>query len=87
MLYSLFYQKSAMIPIPKGSNKETSDIRNYMLFDTSIISINSVVLRCDDLQIRLYAGLFYYAMVIDVIDYNINIAENLRRVQMRIIWN
>ena len=83
----MFYPKSTMIPIPKSTNKDTSDIRIYMLFDRSIISLNSVVLRCDDLQIRLYTELFYYAIVIDVINYNINIAENLRRVQMRITWN
>ena len=51
---------STMIPIPKGSNKDTSDIKNYRcitlssllskVFDSCIISLNSVVLRSDDLQ-------------------------------------
>ena len=49
-----------MIPIPKGSNKDTSDIENYRgialsgllskVFDSYIISLNSMVLRSDNLQ-------------------------------------
>ena len=49
-----------MIPIPKGSNKDTSDIRNYRgialssllttLFDSCIITLNTVVFKSDDLQ-------------------------------------
>ena len=49
-----------MIPIPKGSNEDTSDIKNYRgialssllskVFDSCIISLNSMVLRSDDLQ-------------------------------------
>ena len=48
-----------MIPIPKGSNKDTSDIKHYRgialssllskVFDSCIISLNSKVLRSDDL--------------------------------------
>ena len=50
-----------MIPIPKGSKKDTSDIRNYRgialssllskLFDSCIISLNTVVFKSDDLQL------------------------------------
>ena len=55
MLYYCFTPKSlcnsTMIPIPKGSNKDISDIINYSkVFDSCIISRNSVVLRSDDLQ-------------------------------------
>ena len=64
MLYYCFTPKSlcnsTMIPIPKGSNKDTSDIKNYRgialssllskVFDSCIISLNSMVLRSDDLQ-------------------------------------
>ena len=49
-----------MIPIPKGSNKDTSDIRNYRgivlnsllskLFDSCIILLNTVVFKSDHLQ-------------------------------------
>ena len=49
-----------MIPIPKGSNKDTSDIRNYRgialssllttLFDSYIITLNTVLFKSDDLQ-------------------------------------
>ena len=64
MLYYCFTPKSfcisTMIPIPKGSNKDTSDLRNYRgialssllskLFDSCIISLNTVVFKSDDLQ-------------------------------------
>ena len=64
MLYYCFIPKSfcisTMIPIPKGSNKDTTDIRNYIcialssllstLFDSCIISLNTVVFKSDDLQ-------------------------------------
>ena len=64
MLYYYFTPKylcnSTMIPIPKASNKDTSDIKNYRgialssflskVFDSCIISLNSMVLSSDDLQ-------------------------------------
>ena len=64
LLYYCFSLKSfcisTMIPIPKGSNKDTSDFRNYrgivlssllsMLFDSCITSLNIVVFKSDDLQ-------------------------------------
>ena len=49
-----------MIPIPKGLNKDTYDIRHYRcislssllskLFDSCMMSLNYVVIRSDDLQ-------------------------------------
>ena len=67
MLYYCFTPQSfcisTMIPIPKGSNKDTSDIRNYRgialcsllskLYDSCIISLNNVVFKSDDLTIRV----------------------------------
>ena len=64
MLYYCFTTKFlcnlTMIPIPKGSNKDTFDIKNYRgitlssllskVFDNCIISLNSMVLRYDDLE-------------------------------------
>ena len=74
-----------MIPIPKGSNKDTSDIKNYRgialssllskVFDSCIISLNSVVLRSDDLQFaykKSCSTIQCVSMVTEVINYYIN---------------
>ena len=71
-----------MIPIPKGSNKDTSDIRNYRgialssllskLFDSCIISLNTVVFKSDDLQFaykKRCSTMQCVSMVTEVIDY------------------
>ena len=86
MLYYCFTPKSfcssTMIPIPKGSNKDTSDIRNYIgialsslpskLFDSCIISLNNVVFKSDDLQFaykKSCSTIQCVSMVTEVIDY------------------
>ena len=74
-----------MIPIPKGSNKDTSDIRNYRgialssllskLFDSCIISLNIVVFKSDDLQFaykKSCSTIQCVSMVTEVIEYNQN---------------
>ena len=71
-----------MIPISKGSNKDTSDIRNYRgislssllskLFDSCIISLNTVVFKSDDLQFaykKSCSTIRCVSNVIEVIDY------------------
>ena len=71
-----------MIPIPKGSNKDTSDIKNYRgialssllskVFDSCIISLNSMVLRSDDLQFahkKSCSTIQCVSMVTEVINY------------------
>ena len=71
-----------MIPIPKGSNKDTSDIINYRsialsylpskLFDSCIISLNSVVFRSDDLNFaykKRCSTIQCVSMVTEVINY------------------
>ena len=74
-----------MIHIPKGSNKDTSDIRNYRdialssllskLFDSCIISLNTVVFKSDDLQFAYkkncstISKYISVSMVTEVIDY------------------
>ena len=87
MLYYCFTPKSfcisTMIPIPKGSIKDTSDSRNYrgvalssllsQLFDSCIISLNTVVLKSDDLQFayknRCSTTIQCVSMVTEVIEY------------------
>ena len=86
MLYYCFTPKSfcisTMIPIPKGSNKDTSDLRNYRgialssllskLFDSCIISLNTVVFKSDDLQFaykKSCSTIQCVSMVTEVIDY------------------
>ena len=71
-----------MIPIPKGSNKDTSDIKNYRgialssllskVFDSCIISLNYMVLRSDDLQFaykKSCSTIQCVSMVTEVINY------------------
>ena len=86
MFYYCFTPKSfcisTMIPIPKGSNKDASDLRNYRgialssllskLFDSCIISLNTAVFKSDDLQFaykKSCSTIQYVSMVIEVIDY------------------
>ena len=86
MLYYCFsppsFCISTIIPIPKGSNKDTSDIRNYRgialssllskLFDSCIISLNTVVFKSDDLQFAYKKRFFTVqcvSMVTKVFDY------------------
>ena len=86
MFIILFYHKIllylTMIPIPKGSNKDTSDIDNYRgialssllskLFDSCIISLNIVVFKSDDLQFaykKRCSTIQCVSMVTKVIDY------------------
>ena len=86
MLYYCFTPKSfcisSMIPIPKGSNKDTSDIKNYRgialssllskLLDSCIISLNTLVFKSDDLQFAYKercSTIQYVSMVSEVIDY------------------
>ena len=86
MLYYCFTPKSfcisTMIPIPKGSYKDTSDLRNYRgialssllskLFDSCIISLNTVVFKSDDLQFtykKSCSTIQCVSMVTEVIDY------------------
>ena len=81
-----FYPKSfwifTMIHVPKGSNKNTSDIRNYRgialsnllwkVFDSCIILLKSVVLRSDDLQFAYTMSCYTIqcvSMVTEVIHY------------------
>ena len=74
---------STMIPIPKGSNKDTSDLRNYRgialssllskLFYSCIISLNTVVFKSDDLQFaykKSCSTIQCVSMVTEVIDYS-----------------
>ena len=71
-----------MIPIPKSSNKDTYDIKNYRgialssllskVFDSCIIPLNFVVLRSDDLQFvykKSCSTIKYVSMVTEVINY------------------
>ena len=72
-----------MIPIPKGSNKDTSAINNYYrgialssllsnVFDSCIISLNSMWLRSDDLQFaykKSCSTIQCVSMVTEVINY------------------
>ena len=71
-----------MIPISKVSNKDTSDIRNYRgialssllskLYDSCIISLNTVLFKSDDLQfayLRRRSTIQCVSMVTEVIDY------------------
>ena len=66
----------------KGSNKDTSDIKNYRgialssllskVFDSCIISLNSMVLRSDDLQFaykKSCSTIQCVSMVTEVINY------------------
>ena len=56
------FSVSTMVPIPKGSNKDLTNIKNYRgialsslfskLFDSFIISSNSYIFESDDLLIR-----------------------------------
>ena len=86
MLYYCFTPKSfcisTMIPIPKSSNKDTSDLRIYRgialssllskLFDSCIISLNTVVFKSDDLQFaykKSCSTIQCVSMVTEVIDY------------------
>ena len=89
MLYYCFTPKSiyisTMIPIPKGSTKDTSDIRNYRgialislpskLFDCCIISLNTVVFKSDYLEFaykKRCSTIQCVSMVTEVIDYYTN---------------
>ena len=89
MLYYCFTPKSVcistMIPIPKGSNIDTSDIRNYRgiapssllskLFDSCIIWLNTVVFKSDDLQFvykKRCSTIQCVSIGTEVIDYNKN---------------
>ena len=71
-----------MIPIPKGSSKDTSDIENYRgialssllskVFDSCIISLNYVVMRSDDLQFaykKSSSSIQCVSMVTEMINY------------------
>ena len=71
-----------MITIPKGSNKDTSDIKKYIcialsslpskVFDSCIISLNSMVLRSDDLLFaykKSCSTIQCVSMVTEVINY------------------
>ena len=86
MLYYCFTPKSlcnsTMIPKPKGSNKDTYDIKNYRgialssllskVFDSCIMSLNSMVLRSDDLQFaykKSCSTIQCVSMVTEVINY------------------
>ena len=86
MLYYCFTPKSlcnsTMIPIPEGSNRDTSDIKHYTgiaissllskVFDCYIISLNYVVLRSDDLQYAFKKNcstIQCVSMVTEVINY------------------
>ena len=74
MLYYFFTPKSlcnsTMIPIPKVSNKDTSYIKLYRgialssllstVLNSCIISLNSVVLRSDDLQFAYKRAVLLY---------------------------
>ena len=91
MLYYCFTPKSfcisTMIPIPKGSNKDTSDIRNYRgialssllskIFDSCIISMKTVVFKSDDLQFAYKKSCSTIQCVSTVIDYYKNIGSHV----------
>ena len=76
LLLLLFYPKIRLYfhydPYTKRLKQDISDIRNYIgislssllskLFDSCIISLNTVVFKSDDLQFAYKKLLFYYTM-------------------------
>ena len=76
---------STMVPIPKGRNKELTNIKNYRgialcsliskLFDNCIISSNSYIFESDDLQFayKMKTSIVQCVSIIkEVINYYVN---------------
>ena len=79
------FSVSTMVPIPKGSNKDLTNIKNYRgialssliskLFDNCIISSYSYIFESDDLQFaykKKTSTVHCVSIIKDVINYYVN---------------
>ena len=79
------FSVSTVVPIPEGSTKDSTNIKNYRgialssliskLFDNCIISSNSYIFECDDLQFaykKKTSTLQCISIIKEVINYYVN---------------